>query len=590
MTYSIPLRFFCKLSVTTIIFVWLNASSWLSSVSSAQTDTAVAKRPTVTKSQKGMVATAQKGMVATVHPLATDAGVNAFKNGGNAVDAAIAACLTLGVVDNYNSGIGGGCFILIRKSNGEILAIDGREMAPAAAHRDMYLVDGKPSTARSQLGALASGVPGALMAYEKALNMAGTQSISDLILPAAQIAHDGFEISRVYAGAIRAKAKQIALFPSTRKVLLKPDGTLYLEGEVLKQTDLAKTYRAIATEGTKWFYEGPFASMTEEWMAANGGIMTAKDFSNYVVKLRTPIRTQYRGHTIVGFPPPSSGGIHVAQILNILENFKSLKEYSEPARTHLVVEAMKLAFADRAHWLGDADFAKVPRGLIDKGYAKQLAARIDLEKATLVKSHGNPPESDGHFGEKHTTHIAAADAEGNWVAITQTVNTTFGSKVIIPGTGVVMNNEMDDFSVAPGIANAFGLIGAEANSVAPGKRPLSSMSPTIILKDHSPMMTVGAAGGPKIITQSLLATLRVIDLGMPLEQALAHPRFHHQWSPDRILLESNLPAKIEEQLQAMGHKTIRSRTVGVSQAILLDRNGNFRGAHDPRVPGKAKGF
>lgn len=590
MTHSIPFRYFRKLSVAASLFVWLSLSVCLSSVSSAQTDTAIANRPSDTKAPKGMVATAQKGMVATVHPLATDAGVNALKNGGNAVDAAIAACLTLGVVDNYNSGIGGGCFILIRKSNGEILAIDGREMAPAAAHRDMYLVNGKPSTARSQLGALASGVPGALKAYEKALQMAGTQSISDLILPAAQIAHDGFEISRVYAAAIRAKTKQLALFPSSRKVLLKPNGSPYLEGEILKQTDLAKTYRAIAAHGTEWFYAGPFASMTEEWMTANDGIMTAKDFANYTVKLRTPIQTTYRGHTIVGFPPPSSGGVHVAQILNILENFKSLKEYQEPTRTHLVVEAMKLAFADRAHWLGDADFAKVPRGLIDKDYAKQLAARIDLKKATLVKSHGNPPESEGNFGEKHTTHIAAADAKGNWVAITQTVNTTFGSKVIIPGTGVVMNNEMDDFSVAPGIANAFGLIGAEANSVAPGKRPLSSMSPTIILKDNAPMMTVGAAGGPKIITQSLLATLRVIDLGLPLEQALARPRFHHQWSPDRILLESNMPANIEKQLNAMGHQTIRSRTVGVSQAILLDRDGNFRGVHDPRVPGKAKGF
>ena len=535
-------------------------------------------------------ATAKNGMVATVNPLATDAGVQALRDGGNAIDAAIAAGLTLGVVDNFNSGIGGGCFILIHTADGNIYAIDGRETAPAAAHRDMYLKDGKPDTSLSQLGALASGVPGAIAAYEKALQLAGQKSLKELILPAAKIATKGFKVDRVYAGALRSKAKQLAMFSSSKRVLLKPDGSPYQQGELLVQADLGKTYQAIGDQGVDYFYNGGFAKATAKWMKENGGIMTAKDFANYQPILRHPITTTFRDHTIVGFPPPSSGGIHVAQILNILENFKPLKEYDQEARTHLITEAMKLAFADRAFWLGDSDFANVPKGLVDKAYAKSLAKKIDLNKSTLVKSYGSPPNAeDTLFSRKHTTHIAAADAEGNWVAMTQTVNTTFGSKVIIPGTGVVMNNEMDDFAVAPGIPNAFGLLGADANSVQPGKRPLSSMSPTIVLKNGKPVMTVGAAGGPKIITQSLLAVLRFIELDMPIEQALKTPRFHHQWTPDRILVEKTMDQSIVDSLKSKGHKILKSGSVGVSQAIALDKDGNFRGVHDPRVPGKAAG-
>ena len=535
-------------------------------------------------------ARAKNGMVATVHPLATDAGVKVFQKGVNAVDAAIAACLTLGVVDNFNSGIGGGCFILIRTAEGKILAIDGREMAPGKAHRKMFMTDGQPDTRLSQTGALASGVPGALRAYEKALELAGKKKLPELIRPAAKIADNGFAVSSVYAGALRSQQAKLNRFPASRRALLKPDGTPYKKGEILKQPDLAKTYNEIANKGTNWFYDGPFAQTTEQWMKSNGGIMTAEDFAAYKAVVRKPVVTTFRKCQIIGFPPPSSGGIHVAQILNILENFKPLKEYDQVTRTHLVTEAMKLAFADRAHWLGDADFAKVPRGLVDKKYASKLAEKINLKKATLVKAHGHPPMDDGLFGKKHTTHIAAADADGNWVAITQTVNTTFGSKVVIPGTGVVMNNEMDDFSVAPGVANAFGLIGAEANSVEARKRPLSSMSPTIILQDGKPMMTVGAAGGPKIITQSLLATLRVLELNMSLEDAVGNPRFHHQWSPNRILLEDRVPEAVEKQLNLLGHKTVRSRVVGITQAIALDKDGFFVGVHDPRTPGKAGGY
>jgi gamma-glutamyltranspeptidase / glutathione hydrolase len=533
----------------------------------------------------------KNGMVATVHPLATDAGVNVLKAGGNAIDAAIAAGLTLGVVDNFNSGIGGGCFILIRTSEGILYAIDGREKAPKASHRDMYNRNGKPVPELSQIGSLASGVPGALAGYQEALRLAGTKSIGPLILPAADIAESGFVLNRVYANAIRSKQREIARFPATKKILFRPDGSPHREGDILVQKDLAKTYRNIASEGVSWFYKGNFASQTERWMQENGGILTAEDFSNYEAVQRSPIKSSYRGFSIIGFPPPSSGGIHVAQILNILENYEKLSEMTELNRNHIIIEAMKLAFADRAHWLGDADFAKVPRGLIDKGYSRTLASKINLRQATKVDSHGIPPNAnDDLFSRKHTTHLCVADAQGNWVAMTQTVNTTFGSKVVIPNTGVIMNNEMDDFSAAPGVANVFGLVGAEANSIAGGKRPLSSMSPTIVLRDGQPVMMVGAAGGPKIITQSLLAIIRTIDLNMPLDQALSQPRFHHQWSPDRVLVEKSMPTEMVKQLQAKGHQIVKSTSVGITQAIAIDKNGIFTGVHDPRVPGKAAGF
>ncbi|MEE8577363.1 MAG: gamma-glutamyltransferase, partial [candidate division Zixibacteria bacterium] len=454
-----------------------------------------------------------RNMVATVHPLATDAGVMVLREGGNAVDAAIAAGLTLSVVDGFNSGIGGGCFVLIRTADGETIAIDGREIAPKAAHRDMYLVNGKPDTTLSQIGPLAIGVPGALKAYEQAVREHGKTKFSDLIADAAKIAADGFEVNQVYSQNLKSAKIHLQYYPGSRAALLKDDGSVYQPGEILRQPDLAHTYRQIAQHGVDWFYRGEFARRCAEWLQANGGVITAHDFKNYTTVRREPIKTTYRGYTVYGFPPPSSGGVHVAQILNILEQFdlKSLYEQDRTKFVHVVTEAMKLAFADRAYWLGDPDFAKVPRGLIDKKYAAALAANIDMNRVTTVDSYRTPPRADAEFFERHTTHIAAADAAGNWVAITTTVNTTFGSKVIVPGLGVVMNNQMDDFSIAPGTPNAFGLIGNEANSVQPGKRPLSSMSPTIILREGNPIMTVGAAGGPKIITQALLAIIRRID-------------------------------------------------------------------------------
>ena len=544
-------------------------------------------------SSNGGEATAPKAMVATVNPIATDAGVAAFAKGGNAVDAAIAAAVTLGVVDGYNSGLGGGCFVLIRKPDGTFLAIDGREMAPAAASRDMYLRDGKADPELSRTGPLAVATPGAVAAYAMAIELAGKKSLSDALMPAAELAERGFKIDRMLARNIKSTAGNLKRFPGSRAVFLDPDGEPWKQGDRLVQSDLAKSYRKLAEEGPRWFYQGQFAEDVGAWMASNGGILTAEDFAGYRAKQREPIVSTYRGYTIVGFPSPSSGGLHVAQILNILENFNLAELYrEEPAAAyHVVAEAMKLAFADRAYWLGDADFVSVPRGLVDKEYARQLAGKIHLDRATDVASHGQPPGwQDNTFG-KHTPHIAAADADGTWVAITATVNTTFGSKVTVRGTGIMLNNEMDDFSAQPGTPNAFKLIGAENNAIAPGKRPLSCMSPTIVLKDGKPVFTVGAAGGPKIITQVLLAIVRQIDFGMPLQEAVAEPRIHHQWRPDHLSIEAKLDADVRAGLLDRGHKLEELDTGGVTQAIRwLPEEKEFLGVHDPRVPGKAAGL
>ena len=534
----------------------------------------------------------RQGMVATVHPLATEAGLAALSRGGNAVDAAVAAALTLGVVDSHNSGIGGGCFILVRTADGKLIAIDGRERAPARATRDMYLKDGRPQPTLSKLGPLAVGVPGALAAYEHAVREFGRIALADHLLLAADLAERGFPLDKNYAARLKTYALLLALNQETRRVLLKKDGTPYRAGERLRQPDLAATYRTIAREGTDWFYGGPFAKRTERWIQQHGGILSAKDLDDYRIRKRQPITNTYRGYTIVGFPPPSSGGIHVAQILNILEHFDLAELYKtdRAAFVHVVAEAMKRAFADRAHWLGDADFAKVPRGLVDKQYAARLAKKINRSTVTKVPGHGTPPRHTSELFGKHTTHIAAADKHGNWVAITTTLNTPFGSKVMVPGTGVLLNNQMDDFSIAPGVPNEYGLIGAEANAIAAGKRPLSSMSPTIVLKDGRPIMTLGAAGGPRIISQVVLAIIARVDLQMPLKEAVAAPRFHHQWSPNTLWLEAGYDATIRQALTTRGHIVKPLSYAGVTQAIEQDpKSGIFVGLSDPRIQGKAVG-
>ncbi len=530
-----------------------------------------------------------RGMVASGNPLATDAGLNVLKSGGNAIDAAVAVGLTLGVVDSHNSGIGGGCFMLIRLANGKFVAIDGREMAPSAATRDMFLRNGKGDTELSQTGPLASGVPGEVAAFDYAVKQHGKKTLKELILPAADIAEKGFAVTPGFVSRLQSTATDLAKFEASRAVFL-PNGKPPTAGDIFKQADLAKTYRSIAEQGNDWFYRGAFAAATEKWMKANGGIMTAADFAKYHVVLRKPVRTTYRGREVVSFSPPSSGGVHVAQMLNILEHF-DVKALDEATRCHVIAETMKLAFADRAFWLGDPDYAKVPRGLISKEYAATLAKQIKLDRASEVKQYGLPPGWERDLFEKHTTHWSVADAEGNWVACTATINTSYGSKVVIPGTGVVLNNEMDDFSVLPGVANHFGLIGAEANAVAPGKRPLSSMSPTIVLQDGKPIIAIGAAGGPKIISAVLVQLVAMLDLGKTPEEAIALPRIHQQWSPDELMVEKMLPANVKAALEQRGHVVKELNALSVAHTVARSADGkSFIGAADPRSGGKSEGW
>ena len=522
-----------------------------------------------------------RAAVATVNPYATQIAIDVIARGGNAIDAAIAAAFTLGVVDGHNSGIGGGCFVLVRLADGRIFAIDGREMAPAAASRDMFVVDGKADPELSRTGALAIGIPGSVAAFDKLQKLGGKLTFREVIFPAADLAEKGFVISPALAERISATADNLKKFPASAAIYLDKDNNPRSAFSSLQQKDLAATYRAIAKQGPDYFYRGDFAKKTGRWMAANGGLVTHKDFANYQVKMRKPIVSEFAGYTLYGFPPPSSGGVHVAQILNILEQF-DLDNLAPAERYHLIAEAMKFAFADRAHWLGDSDFTKVPLSIADKRYAQTIAKKISLEKTTPNITAGNPDVDIQHLMNKHTTHIAAADLDGNWVAITSTVNTSFGSKVVIPGTGVVLNNQMDDFSAQVGAANAFGLVGSDANAIAARKRPLSSMSPTLVFKNGEPVMALGAAGGPTIISQVVQTLLYSLNDSMPVEKAMAQARIHQQWNPNLLFVEAAMPADIQQELQKKGHELKIWPSMGASQAIQL-RDGKLVPVAEPRV-------
>jgi gamma-glutamyltranspeptidase/glutathione hydrolase len=455
----------------------------------------------------------------------------------------------------------------------------------------MYVRDGKADPNLSQTGALAPAIPGALAAYAYAAKSFGKLPLATHLEAAADVAETGFTLDAVYARKLAATAPELAKFPASAAIFLKRDGSPLREREILKQRDLARSYRAIAKEGIKWFYAGPFSEAAGKWMRENGGILTAEDFLGYKLEQREPLQTTYRGYQVTGFPPPSSGGIHVAQILNMLETRdpRTLRHASAD-RIHFTAEAMKLAFADRAHWLGDPAFAPVPRNLISKEYARGLAGKIDLKRVTEVKGHGTPERAHDEVFGRHTTHLCTADAAGYWVSLTMTINTAFGSKVVVPGTGIVLNNEMDDFSIQPGVRNAFGLVGAEANAVAPGKRPLSSMSPTIVSRDGKPLIAIGGAGGPTIITQTALALVNLLDYRFDPERALEAARFHHQWSPDELRIEPGFDAKTLAELEQRGHRLSKGGAFGVCNLITLSRDGTaFVGANDPRVPGMAKG-
>ncbi|MFM8879350.1 MAG: gamma-glutamyltransferase [Verrucomicrobiota bacterium] len=534
----------------------------------------------------------RKGLVATVNPVATEAGLQALRDGGNAVDAAIACALTLGVVDGHNSGIGGGCFMTLRLADGRILTLDGREMAPAAATRDMFLRDGKADPRLSQDGALSVGIPGQMATLAFASTHHGRLPLSRLLEGAARVAEQGFALDRHYVGRLRETRSQLALFPESAAIFLRGLPEAPSAGDRLRQPDLAASYRQMAAQGVDWFYRGEFARKTEAWMKAHGGVVTASDFARYEVVPREPVRGTYRGYEIVSFPPPSSGGVHVVQILNLLERFDvaALGDGSVEF-VHLVAEAMKLAFADRARWLGDPDFAKVPRGLVSKEYAAGLARNLRMDRASAVPSAGLPPGADRDWftreRNRHTTHFSTADTEGNWVACTASLNTSFGSKVVVPGTGILLNNHMDDFSAQPGVPNFFGLVGAEANAIEARKRPLSSMSPTLVLKDGRPILSVGAAGGPTIISQTLLAILRTIDFGKAPREALAAPRLHHQWKPDELHVEKAWGPAVIEGLRRRGHTVVVDASLGAAQAVGRDAAGRWSASADPRGEGSS---
>ncbi|SMF07779.1 gamma-glutamyltransferase 1 . Threonine peptidase. MEROPS family T03 [Alteromonadaceae bacterium Bs31] len=522
-----------------------------------------------------------KGAIASGNSIATQLGLDAFARGGNAIDAAAAVAFGLGVVDSANSGIGGGCFILIHWADGTIEAIDGREMAPHKATKDLFLVKGKYEPQLSKTGALAIGVPGSVAALEYIVQKGGKLKWKDAILPAATIAEKGYVVGDYYSKRFSRYSEQLSLFPETAKIFLNEKGAAWAPEHVLKQKDLASTYRKIAKKGSAYFYKGDFAEKVESWMKQNGGIVSAEDFERYQTLVRQPVKTSFKGYTILGFPPPSSGGTHVGQILNILENYP-LNKLSSVDRYHYTIEAMKLAFADRAFWMGDADFVDVPTGLVDKSYALSLGKTINPLKANEVKGHGTPPDAATKIFNRHTTHLTVADKEGNWVAITTTINTGFGSKVVIPGTGVLMNNQMDDFTGKAGSANIAGLVGYDANLVEARKRPLSSMSPTIVLKEGKPVLAVGAAGGPTIITQVVQTLLNTLALDMPLEQAMAEPRVHNQWRPERTLVDAFIDAGLRKKLSDRGHTLVDWPAFGGTQAISLE-DGKFIPVTEPRL-------
>lgn len=543
---------------------------------------------------QSQVASGERGVVASVHPLASQAAIDAFERGGNAIDAAIAASLMLSVVNGHNSGIGGGCLALLKKSDGTTYAIDGREMAPAAATPKMFFRAGKPDPMLSRLGPLAVGTPGLLAALEHMGSRHGAIPWQTAITEAAEVAERGFVLTDDYANVLRSVAKDLRSFPSSAAILLDSQGAPWKAGDELRQPDLANSLRSIAANGIDWFYKGEFAERCSRYMKSTGGVLTSEDFANYHIAEREPVHSGYRGNKVFGFPPPSSGGIHISQMLGMLSHFDLNAVFQDDPAVgyHLLLEAMKRAMADRAYWLGDSDFTNVPKGLLDEEYLKQRAASIRLDRVTPINSHGQPPRADVDlFGQgKHTTHLTTADAEGNIVALTQTVNTSFGCKMIIPGTGIILNNELDDFSIAPGVRNAFGLLGSDANLIAPGKRPLSSMSPTIALgADGETFVSCGAAGGPKIITATLQVLVRTLDLGLSIDEAITAPRVHHQWSPDRAICEENLPDVIVQQLIQFGHNVDRIARSAVAQGCSRDTSQRLTAASDPRVPSQASG-
>ena len=544
---------------------------------------------------------AQHAMVASVHELASRAGVEMMQAGGNAVDAAVATGFTLAVVHPQAGNLGGGGFLLLRKATGEMRFIDFREKAPAAATQDMYLdAQGNVIENASLIGYKAIGVPGSVAGLVYAEKKYGKLSLDKVVAPAIRLARAGFPLA--WEDAQDLRDEDLAKFPASKRIFQR-DGKYYLPGEILKQPELARTLERIAKNPDD-FYHGAMARELAAAVAKGGGLITADDLAQYEVKEREPIRGTYRGYDIISAPPPSSGGIALVEILNILEGFDLAKLGNRSAQSiHLTVEAFRRALYDRAEFLGDPDFAKIPvPQLIDKRYAEAWRESINPNHASASKDLKRPSvfnELERVAGSrpatirepKNTTHYSVVDPEGNAVAVTTTLNDSFGSRVTAEGLGFLLNNEMDDFAVKQGVPNAYGLIQGPANAIGPGKRPLSAMTPTIVLKDGKLFLVLGSPGGPTIITTVANILMGVVDFGLDIQEAVNAPRFHHQWLPDVIDVEDRLSPDTMNLLRSKGHTLKPAHFWGDGECIMVDpKTGERLGASDGRNNGKAVGY
>ncbi|TCK08241.1 gamma-glutamyltransferase [Marinobacterium mangrovicola] len=536
---------------------------------------------------------ARNGMVVTSHYLATDEALRVLEEGGNAIDAAVTAAFALAVTQPRSGNIGGGGFMLVSsEESGEVNAIDYRETAPAAASRDMYLDEnGEVVTDRSRFTHKAAGVPGTVAGLALALDKYGTISLKEALAPAIKLADEGFVIPPRFAQGIESQAERLKQFESSRTVFFKQDGSLYQAGELFVQKDLAATLKRIAEQGVKGFYEGETADLIVAEMQRGGGLTTHEDLKNYQPVIRKPVHGNYRGYDIYSMSPPSSGGTHIVQILNILEGFPISDSGLNSAKTiHLMAEAMKRAYADRSEYLGDTDFVDVPlKGLTSTDYAASLRQQIDPEQATpsVEIKPGNPAP----YESNETTHFSIVDKYGNAVSNTYTINFSYGSHIVVDGAGFLLNNEMDDFSAKPGVPNAYGLIGGEANKIEPNKRMLSSMSPTIVKKEGKNFIVTGSPGGSRIITTTLQVLMNVIDHNLNIQAAVNAPRIHHQWVPDEIRIEQGISPDTIKLLEGMGHTVVQKTAMGAIQSIMVGEDGTFYGGADPRrSTSSAKGY
>ncbi|ECJ2284147.1 gamma-glutamyltransferase [Salmonella enterica subsp. diarizonae] len=526
---------------------------------------------------------ATQGMVASVDVMATQVGVDILKQGGNAVDAAVAVGYALAVTHPQAGNLGGGGFMLLRTKDGATTAIDFREMAPAGATRDMFLDEqGNPDSKKSLTSPLASGTPGTVAGLSLALEKYGSLPLNSVVRPAIKLAQEGFIVNDALADDLKTYGSEVLPHHENSKAIFWKDGEPLKKGDKLVQQDLANSLTMIAENGPDAFYKGEIARQIAQQMQQNGGLITTDDLAAYQAVERTPVSGEYRGYQIFSMPPPSSGGIHIVQILNILENFDMNKYgFGSADAIQIMAEAEKYAYADRSEYLGDPDFVNVPwQALTSKTYAKSITGQIDINKAK--PSSEIRPGKLAPYESDQTTHFSVVDKDGNAVAVTYTLNTTFGTGIVAGNTGILLNNQMDDFSAKPGVPNVYGLVGGEANAVGPKKRPLSSMSPTIVVKDGKTWLVTGSPGGSRIITTVLQMVVNTIDFGMNVAEATNAPRFHHQWLPDELRVEKGFSPDTLKLLEQKGQKVALKEAMGSTQSIMVGPDGELYGASDPR--------